>query len=189
MTGVGLGIAARTADRRVRVLAPVAGLLLAMMLHGTWNLIPTLAQATGEAVISLRRTSRSMVPIFFGMVGLALWLRSGEGRLTERILPDYVRAGWFEPARGGRPGHAWAGGSRPDLGQRVGRGRRAARDAWLPVRRDPACVCCATGCGVGWTAAAERERTRGWSGSRWTRSRRTVFFVCRDRRRRGRLGR
>ncbi len=38
MTGMGLGIAARTADRRVRYLAPLAGLLLAMMLHGTWNL-------------------------------------------------------------------------------------------------------------------------------------------------------
>ena len=49
MTGIGLGIAARSADRRVRWLAPLAGLLLAMMLHGTWNLLPTLAQADRRA--------------------------------------------------------------------------------------------------------------------------------------------
>ncbi|MFF5071950.1 PrsW family intramembrane metalloprotease [Micromonospora olivasterospora] len=97
MTGVGLGIAARTADRRVRFLAPIAGLLVAMMLHGTWNLLPSLAQATGQAVIALYGYLGVMVPIFFGMVGLAVWLRGWEGRLTERTLPDYVRAGWLTP--------------------------------------------------------------------------------------------
>ncbi|MFD6692882.1 PrsW family intramembrane metalloprotease [Micromonospora aurantiaca (nom. illeg.)] len=97
MTGVGLGVAARTADRRVRVLAPLAGLLLAMILHGTWNLLPSLAQATGEVVIVLYGYIGVMVPIFFAMVGLAVWLRAWEGRLTERTLPDYVRAGWLTP--------------------------------------------------------------------------------------------
>ncbi|TDB74881.1 PrsW family intramembrane metalloprotease [Micromonospora sp. KC723] len=97
MTGVGLGIAARTADRRVRVLAPAAGLLLAMILHGTWNLLPSLVQATGQAAIFFFGIVALMVPIFFGMVGFAVWLRAWEGRLTERVLPDYVRAGWLTP--------------------------------------------------------------------------------------------
>ncbi|MGW5673171.1 PrsW family intramembrane metalloprotease, partial [Micromonospora sp. NPDC003776] len=97
MTGVGLGVAARTADRRVRILAPIAGLLLAMMLHGTWNLLPSLAAATGQPLIALYGYIGVMVPIFFGMVGLAIWLRAWEGRLTERTLPDYVRAGWLSP--------------------------------------------------------------------------------------------
>jgi hypothetical protein len=97
MTGVGLGVAARTADRRIRVLAPIAGLLLAMMLHGTWNLLPSLAAATGQPIIALYGYIGVMVPIFFGMVGLAIWLRAWEGRLTERTLPDYVRAGWLTP--------------------------------------------------------------------------------------------
>ncbi|WP_088998163.1 PrsW family intramembrane metalloprotease [Micromonospora echinofusca] len=97
MTGVGLGIAARAADRWVRVLAPLAGLLLAMMLHGLWNLLPTLTQATGETLIMLYGFIGVMVPVFFGMVGLAVWLRAWEGRLTERTLPDYVRAGWLTP--------------------------------------------------------------------------------------------
>jgi len=115
MTGVGLGIAARTADRRVRVLAPIAGLLLAMMLHGTWNLLPTLTQVTGQAVIMLYGFIGVMVPIFFGMVGLALWLRAWEGRLTERRLPDYVRAGWLSP---------------PEVAALSSLGRRHAARAW-----------------------------------------------------------
>jgi RsiW-degrading membrane proteinase PrsW (M82 family) len=97
MTGVGLGIASRTADRRIRLLAPLAGLLLAMMLHGTWNLMPSLAVATGQNLILLYGYIAVMIPIFFGMVGLAIWLRAWEGRLTERRLPDYVRAGWLTP--------------------------------------------------------------------------------------------
>ncbi|MEU8299353.1 PrsW family intramembrane metalloprotease [Micromonospora sp. NPDC048909] len=115
MTGVGLGIAARTADRRVRVLAPIAGLLLAMMLHGTWNLLPTLTQATGQALIMLYGFIGVMVPIFFGMVGLAVWLRAWEGRLTERTLPDYVRAGWLSP---------------PEVAALSSLGRRHAARAW-----------------------------------------------------------
>ncbi|MEU8260843.1 PrsW family intramembrane metalloprotease [Micromonospora sp. NPDC048999] len=97
MTGVGLGVAARTADRRVRVLAPIAGLLVAMMLHGTWNLLPSLVASTGQPVIALYGYLGVMVPIFFATVGLAVWLRAWEGRLTERTLPDYVRAGWLTP--------------------------------------------------------------------------------------------
>ncbi|MFF3851940.1 PrsW family intramembrane metalloprotease [Micromonospora sp. NPDC002575] len=115
MTGVGLGIAARTADRRVRFLAPLAGLLLAMMLHGTWNLLPSLAQATGQAMIALYGYLGVMVPIFFAMVGLAVWLRGWEGRLTERTLPDYVRAGWLTP---------------PEVASLGSLGRRHAARAW-----------------------------------------------------------
>ncbi|MEU4679662.1 PrsW family intramembrane metalloprotease [Micromonospora sp. NPDC023737] len=115
MTGVGLGIAARTADRRVRVLAPLAGLLVAMMLHGTWNLLPTLSQATNQPLIMLYGFIGLMVPIFFGMVGLAVWLRAWEGRLTERRLPDYVRAGWLSP---------------PEVAALSSLGRRHAARAW-----------------------------------------------------------
>lgn len=97
MVGVGLGVAARTANRSIRITAPLIGLLLAMMLHGLWNFTPTFTAATGEPVILLYGYLAVMVPIFFGMLGLALWLRSWEGRLTERVLPDYVRAGWLTP--------------------------------------------------------------------------------------------
>jgi RsiW-degrading membrane proteinase PrsW (M82 family) len=97
MTGIGLGIAARSADRHVRWLAPIGGLLLAMILHGTFNLLPTLSAATGQTLIMLYGYLGFMVPFFFAVVGFAIALRSWEGRLTERVLHHYVRTGWFAP--------------------------------------------------------------------------------------------
>ncbi len=97
MTGIGLGIAARSRERWVRWAAPIGGLIVAMMLHASWNLVPLLSQATQQAYVVLYWYVAVMMPIFFGMVGFALWLRSSEGRLTERMLPLYVRAGWLSP--------------------------------------------------------------------------------------------
>ncbi|WP_089297613.1 PrsW family intramembrane metalloprotease [Actinoplanes regularis] len=97
MTGIGLGISARSADRHMRWLAPIGGLLLAMILHGTFNLLPTLTEATGESLIMLYGYLGFMVPFFFVVVGFAIALRSWEGRLTERVLDLYVRTGWFAP--------------------------------------------------------------------------------------------
>ena len=95
MTGIGLGIAARSPRRVVRLLAPLAGLLTAMILHGSWNLMTVLAQK--EPYFILYGYFAVFVPIFFAMLGLVLWLRSWEGRLAERVLPAYARAGWFSP--------------------------------------------------------------------------------------------
>ncbi|WP_203814975.1 PrsW family intramembrane metalloprotease [Paractinoplanes ferrugineus] len=97
MTGIGLGVAARSGDRRVRWLAPIAGLLLAMILHGTFNLLPTLSVSLSQPLIMLYGYLGFMVPFFFAVVGFAIALRAWEGRLTERVLPLYVRAGWFSP--------------------------------------------------------------------------------------------
>jgi protease PrsW len=97
MTGIGLGVAARSASRTVRILAPVAGWLAAMLLHGSWNGMAELASTTKQYLILLYGYFAVMVPIFLGMVGFALWLRSWEGRLTQRMLPEYVRAGWLSP--------------------------------------------------------------------------------------------
>lgn len=95
MTGIGLGIAARTGSRTVRIFAPIAGLLVAMILHGSWNLMSVVAQQS--AYVILYGYFAVMVPIFLGMVGFTLWLRSAEGRVAERVLPEYVRAGWLTP--------------------------------------------------------------------------------------------
>ena len=116
-----------------------------------------------------------MVPIFFGMVGLALWLRAWEGRLTERMLPDYVRAGWFSP-----PEVAALGTPRPAArGPAVGQAGRPAT---------PGCGRCAAYQFAATRLAllrdgmqrgldrkpADRERgRRGGAASCWTRSRRT----------------
>lgn len=98
MAGIGLGIAARSSNRTIRLLAPVGGLLLAMMLHGIFNLLPTLSVETGQPMIMLYGYLGFMVPFFFAVVGLAVALRSWEGRLAERVLFRYAEAGWFAPA-------------------------------------------------------------------------------------------
>jgi protease PrsW len=130
MAGIGLGVAARSGDRRVRWAAPIAGLLAAMILHGTWNLMSILSSSQEEPLIMLYGYVGLMMPIFFTMVGLAVWLRSWEGKLTERVLPQYVRAGWLSP-----PEVAALG----SLGRRHSArrwARRVAGEAGLKAMRD-----------------------------------------------------
>ncbi|NUR73634.1 MAG: PrsW family intramembrane metalloprotease [Hamadaea sp.] len=123
MTGVGIGVAARTASPLVRWLAPIAGLLVAMMLHGTWNLIPTIAAATGQTILVLYGYFALEMPIFLAMVAFALWLRSHEGRITVRALPAYVQAGWLSP---------------PEVAALASLGRRHAARTWAKrVAGDP----------------------------------------------------
>lgn len=95
--GVGIGLAARTTSTALRWLAPIGGLLLAMLLHGSWNLMAVLTAATEQPLLFLYGYVAVMVPVFLAMVGLAIWLRSWEGQLTLRVLPDYVQAGWLSP--------------------------------------------------------------------------------------------
>ena len=123
MTGIGIGIAAREANRVVRWLAPIGGWLVAMMLHGSWNLMSVLVKATQQAYVMLYGYVAVMMPIFFCMVGFALWLRSSEGRLTERVLAVYARAGWLSP---------------PELAALGTLGRRASARRWAKrVAGDP----------------------------------------------------
>ncbi len=116
MTALGVGVAIRATDRRVRVLAPIAGLLGAMLLHGSWNLMPTLTTDTGHWQILLYGYFSVMMPIFFGVLWLSMWLRSAEGRRTQTALLPYVRTGWISPPEVAslatvgrrRSAHAWA---------------------------------------------------------------------------------
>jgi RsiW-degrading membrane proteinase PrsW (M82 family) len=96
-TGVGIGLSARSSSTAVRWLAPLGGLFAAMLLHGSWNLMATLSAEQAQPLFLLYGYVAVMMPIFFGMVGLAIWIRSREGQLTQRTLPDYVRAGWLSP--------------------------------------------------------------------------------------------
>jgi protease PrsW len=137
MTGVGLGVAARSADRRVRWAAPIAGLLAAMLLHGTWNLMSLLSADRRQPLIMLYGYVGLMMPIFFGMIGLALWLRAWEGRLTERVLPHYVRAGWLSPPEVAALGSLGRRHSARRWARRVGgeAGRKAMREFQVAATR------------------------------------------------------
>lgn len=95
MTAIGLGFATRATSKGVRAIAPVAGLLVAMMLHGSWNLMTVISAKSPYFL--LYGYFAVMMPIFLSQVSVVLYLRSSEGRLAERILPEYVRAGWLSP--------------------------------------------------------------------------------------------
>jgi len=123
MTAVGVGLAIRSTRRRVRILAPIAGLVTAFILHGSWNLMATLANNTGRPEILLYGYFSVMMPIFFGMVALAMWLRSSEGRVIQSALVRYVRAGWLSP---------------PEVASLATVGRRRSARAWARRVAGPA---------------------------------------------------
>lgn len=89
-TGIGLGVAVTTRRAGLRIGAPLAGLLLAMMLHATWNL-STVAGVKGFFTLYVFL----QIPIFAGAVALALWARRREGRLIGEQLTRYAAAGWL----------------------------------------------------------------------------------------------
>ncbi|MGH3734506.1 MAG: PrsW family intramembrane metalloprotease [Micromonosporaceae bacterium] len=95
-TGIGIGLAAaRLGPAALRWLFPVAGLCVAMLMHGLWNF----------SAVSAAQDPRSIgyayfigaLPLLFGFLVLALWARGAPGRTLRRILPEYVRAGWLSP--------------------------------------------------------------------------------------------
>ena len=89
-TGIGLGIASRTTRGSVRTLAPVAGLLAAMLLHSLWNTSASTGYFVGVYFLLF-------VPIFLGLILLAALARAREGRLVREQLRPELEAGWITP--------------------------------------------------------------------------------------------
>jgi RsiW-degrading membrane proteinase PrsW (M82 family) len=112
LTGIGVGLAVRARHKAVRVLAPVGGLLLAVTLHGVWNLF---ASSRDFGVIALGYLV-IMVPAFVVMVSAAVWMRSREARVVTEVLPGYAAVGWLTPQeiaslstmRGRQTARGWA---------------------------------------------------------------------------------
>ncbi|CAN7446404.1 PrsW family intramembrane metalloprotease [Terrabacter sp. LjRoot27] len=118
LTGIGIGIAVSARRPAVRVVAILAGWVLAMLLHGLWNLS---ALAGMDGFFAAYVTYQ--VPLFLAFVGFLFWLRRREGRLIGRYLSPYADAGWLTHAevmmlsnlRLRRAARAWArqNGGRP----------------------------------------------------------------------------
>ena len=92
MIGIGLGIAAQTTRRGLRIGAPLVGYLLAVLLHAAWNLSSLSGLTgffTGYVLV--------MLPVLVLAVGIAVWSRRREGRTVAAQLPAYVEAGWLDP--------------------------------------------------------------------------------------------
>ncbi|MFI9810534.1 PrsW family intramembrane metalloprotease [Saccharothrix variisporea] len=91
MTGIGIGIAAMTTNKRVRVLAPALGYLGAAGLHSLWNFSTTVG--TGSTFINLYFLI--MVPVFAAMVWLVIWQRRREQRIVAGQLPEMAANRWI----------------------------------------------------------------------------------------------
>ncbi|MGL4172826.1 MAG: PrsW family intramembrane metalloprotease [Actinomycetota bacterium] len=88
--GVGLGVAARSSHSIRRIGAPILGLLIAVVLHGLWNLSAVTGLRGFLGVYALVQ-----VPLFTGAVLFALWARRRESLLIRRHLQAYVATGWI----------------------------------------------------------------------------------------------
>ncbi|WP_285488468.1 PrsW family intramembrane metalloprotease [Amycolatopsis taiwanensis] len=91
LTGVGLGVAAATSRRALRILAPLGGYLAAVLLHALWNGAATL----GGAQAFLNVYFLIMVPIFIAVALLVLLQRRREQRIIAAALPGMVRERWI----------------------------------------------------------------------------------------------
>ena len=91
--GIGLGLAARYRSPVVKVVAPLVGWVVAILLHGTWNASASLGLngfiGTYIAV---------QVPLFVAAVVIALLVRQREARLLRRHLTAYAGSGWITGA-------------------------------------------------------------------------------------------
>jgi protease PrsW len=94
MTGIGLGLAVASHNATVRVLAPIAGYLGAVVLHGLWNGSATIGGGIGFLTVY----GLIMVPLFIGMIVLVVWQRRREQRVVAAALPGFATAGWIMPS-------------------------------------------------------------------------------------------
>jgi RsiW-degrading membrane proteinase PrsW (M82 family) len=93
MTGIGLAIAMRSKSKTVRVVAPVAGFLVAALLHMSFNTVASLLSGTQQVFVLIFVA----VPLVLGLVGFIVRQLFKQGRLIRTRLGDYVRVGWLEP--------------------------------------------------------------------------------------------
>lgn len=91
MTGIGIGIAARTTRSKVRVFAPLAGYVCAVLLHSLWNSSATLGGADTFLVVYFL----VILPILGAMIALVVWQRRREQRVVAEQLPGMAKAGWI----------------------------------------------------------------------------------------------
>jgi RsiW-degrading membrane proteinase PrsW (M82 family) len=92
--GIGVGIAVTTRSPTRRVVAPVAGYLVAVAAHALWN---TAASYGGAGVFALTYLFL-MLPAFCLTAGFAVWARRREGRMLARSLSDAALHGYLAPA-------------------------------------------------------------------------------------------
>ena len=87
--GIGIGIAVGSRSAFVRFAAPLAGYVVAVVLHGAWNANFMLVE--GPAAIGTYIVV--MVPAFLMAVGFAIWVRGREAKVLTEALQDAAHRG------------------------------------------------------------------------------------------------
>jgi protease PrsW len=90
-TGIGIGIAATTRRPWARVLAPIAGYCVAVILHGIWNGSTYWSSGFYVAYVAI------MLPLLAVILALAVWARSREGKMLTAALIQIAQLGWIRP--------------------------------------------------------------------------------------------
>ncbi|QRP50515.1 PrsW family intramembrane metalloprotease [Amycolatopsis sp. FDAARGOS 1241] len=94
MAGIGFGVAARTQQRWLRVVAPLTGYVAGVLLHALWNSSATL----GGSKAFLTVYFLIMVPLFVGVVYVIVLQRRREQRIVAAALPKMVERRWIAPS-------------------------------------------------------------------------------------------
>lgn len=93
MIGIGIGLAMRTTDPRLRWGYPLLGYVLAVLLHAVWNAATLLG---GTEFLNMYFLI--MVPVFLVTGWLIVWQRKREQRIVVGQLPVLERAGLIVPS-------------------------------------------------------------------------------------------
>lgn len=90
LTGIGVGLAAVSASRTTKVVAPVLGWCGAVLCHGLWNLSASSGGGTGL----LLGLGCGFVA-FVAFVTFLVWARRREGLIIGEYLMPYAATGWL----------------------------------------------------------------------------------------------
>ncbi len=111
-TGIGVGLAISARTRSVRLVAPVVGYALAVVLHGVWNASTLYRDGMGFLIAYVGL----MFPVFVTMIGFAIYRRSSERHLLAAAFDDVARRGlipatdlpWLVDLAARRRARSWA---------------------------------------------------------------------------------
>ena len=128
-TGIGVGLAISSRRAWVRVVAPFAGLALAIALHAVWN-YSTISGTTSFFVVY----GVMMLPGFLGVLAFAVYRRRSEHGLLAEALQDAADRGlipasdipWLVDLPARRHSRQWAKRSGGPQGERAMRDYQAA---------------------------------------------------------------
>lgn len=116
LSAIGLGKAARKPGRKGLQTIWIVGMLLCgMALHALWNGASVLGVEFDLPALWFALYPAFLAPLFFTMVGVALWLRAADARRTQTVLAPLVTAAQVSP---------------PELASLASFSRRASARAW-----------------------------------------------------------